>query len=142
MTVAMLLPGHVVWTKGNEFGDARKGGCVVRRADDPETGEAFVLVLTDSPAKVRQDSLILHRAKGGYDSLGLVARLERIAIGDLDPHATDDFRAYRKVWRFAIAALRAASLPPNDHLGSRGHDDLITAYRELRSTAEMLERNA
>lgn len=143
MTTQLLLPGSMVWSKGsNPYGDGRKGGMVVRNDDNPDTGERFVLILTDSVAKPRQDSVILHRPKGGYANLGLVARLERMSLDDIDAHAADDFRSARKVWRYAIAALRAASLPPNDHMGTRAHDELITAYRLLRAEAEMLQRGA
>jgi hypothetical protein len=141
--LATIQAGHLVWSKGtNDFGDGRRGGMVVRRDDNPDTGERFLLILTDSPANPRQDSLIRQKAKGGHERMGLVARLERMSLDDLDANAADDFRAAGRVWTYAIKALRAASVPPCDRIGSRLHDDLITAYRILRSEAELLHRGA
>lgn len=142
MTVTgVLLPGQMIWTRGaNEFGDQRRGGMVVRNDDNPDTGERFVLILTDSPADPRQDSLIRQKAKGGYERMGQVARLERMSVDDIDLGAADDFRPAKRVWTYAVKALRAASVPPADRMGTRLHDDLITAYRTLRAEAEMLNR--
>lgn len=139
--LATLKPGQIIWSRGrNDYGDGRKGGMVVRPDDNPDTGERFVIILTDSASRPRQDSLLLHRSKGGFTQLGLVARLERMAVADIDPAATDDFRSANKVWRYAVKALLASALPPNDRMGTKAHDALITAYRTLRAEAEMLQR--
>lgn len=137
-----LRTGHIVWTRGaNAFGDGRLGGMVLRRDDNPDNGEQFVVILTDCAAQPRQGSLLYHRPKGGYDNLGLVARLERVAVDDLDPtYAADDFRGHRKVRDYAIKALRAACVPPAHVIGSRAHDDLLTAYRVLRAEADLIEK--
>lgn len=141
--LAQLQVGIVIWSKGtNDFGDGRLGGMVVRRDDDPDTGERFVLILTDSAARPRQGSVMYHRPKGGFDNLGLVARLERLSLDDVDAGAMDDFRYGGKIKDYAIKALRAASVPPAHVIGSRAHDELITAYRVLRAEAELLERGA
>lgn len=143
MTATTIKPGVMVWSRGtNDFGDGRRGGMVIRSDDDQDTGERFVLVLTDSPANPRQDSLIRQKAKGGHERLGLVARLERMALADVDPAAADDFRHARQLWTYAIKALRAASVPPADRMGSRLHDDLISAYRTLRAEAQLLQKGA
>lgn len=144
LDVNALLPGQKVWSKGaNEFGDGRLGGMVVRYDDDQDTGERFVQIVTRSLTTPPPGRLYLSAQKGrGYVDLGPLARMHRLAVADIAPDATDGFRHAKGVWDMAIQALRASSVPPANHLGSRLHDDLFTAYRTLREVAQELQRAA
>lgn len=146
LDVNHLLPGQMVWQKSSAldpYGDLRLGGCVVRYDDDQDTGERFVLIVTRSHTTPPPGRLYLSTRKGrGYTDLGPLARLHRLAVSDIDPASTDGFRHARGVWDMAIQALRAASVPPANHIASTRHSDLVSAYRVLRAVAEELKREA
>lgn len=142
--LAALLPGTVLCSKGeNVYGDSRILGMLIR-SQPTDDGEPAVVILTNSPRKPRQPSLKLchedNRHRIRYENLGLVARLERLLVCDIDPTATPTDRVAEKVRKYARYALMAAALPPNDHIGTKGHDDLISAYRILRDEAILLGR--
>ena len=140
--LATLKVGAMVWTRGtNEFGDQRTGGCIVGVGVDRETGERVATLITNSPTTPRQPSLYLIR-RNKHEPLGLIARLVRVPVGDIDPAAHDDHRDHRQVWGWAKRALVASTLAPNDHFGTKGHDDLITAYRTLRAEAQTLNQES
>lgn len=145
LDVNALLPGQMVWSRGREhdFGDSRLGGMVVKYDDDPDTGERFVLVVTKSLTVPPPGRLYRSDGKGrSYIDLGVLARMHRLAVADIDPSATDGFRHVRSVWGMALDALRASTVPPAHHLGSALHDGLFSAYRVLRTVAQELEREA
>lgn len=142
LDVNNLLPGQMVWSKGtHDFGDSRLGGMVVRYDDDPDTGERFVQIVTQSFTTPPPGRLYLSAIKGrGFTDLGPLARMHRLAVADIDPGATDGFRHKRSVTHMALAALRSSTVPPANHIGGALHDDLFTAYRVLRGVAQQLER--
>lgn len=145
MTDLATIPiGTMLFTRGtNVYGDSRIGGMYVREDDPTEDGERQVTILTNSPLRPRQASLILHhehKTRNSYEQLGLVHRLQALKVSDIDPHAADNFRTVEKVWKAARSALIAAALPPNNHIGSRLHNDLLQAYWVLRDEAVSLER--
>jgi hypothetical protein len=145
-----LLPGLMVWDHGDEFGDARSGGMVVRVEADAD-GETQVVVITDEQTQPRRrPSLIVHHQDGrkgakrpAYEDIGVVARLVRVPVADIDPAAADGFRHHAKVLDHARKALFAAAvalLP--DYFNPHTHDEMVSAYRILRAEAQMLERGA
>lgn len=145
MTDLATIPiGTMLWSKGeNVYGDQRIGGMYVREDEPTEDGERQVVILTNSALKPRQPFLILHhdrRTRTAYEHLGLIYRLQVLKVSDIDPHAADSFRSASKVWEGARRALIAAALPPNHHVGTKGHDALISAYWALRDEAVVLGR--
>ena len=140
MTDLATIPiGTMLWTRGVQpYGDNRIGGMYVREASPTEDGERQVTILTNSPLRPRQVSLIVHhanRTRDSYEQLGLVHRLQTLKVSDIEPDIADSFRTASKVWSYARSALIAAALPPNNHIGTRGHNDLIAAYWLLREEA-------
>ncbi len=141
-------PGQFVWDKGDQFGDKRNGGMVVRIEADAD-GESQVVVITDSydNAALKRPSLMVHHHDGrkgerrpAYEDIGPVARLVRIPVADIDVGAASDFRNYAKVLDHARMALFAACvtwLP--DYRDDRAHDEYLTVYRVLRAEAQALE---
>ena len=140
VNLAALKAGTVVWTKGqNEFSDGATGGAFIRRSHDPETGEEVATILTYQAATPRQGSLHLLDRRGGNRDLGLVARLIRVPMSEVRmPH--DDHRDWRKVHAYALRALLAAALPPNNDIESRHHGAYVDAYMVLMYEAVELHR--
>ena len=137
--LAALKAGTIVWTKGGEYGDEATGGAFIRRSHDPETGESLATILTYQAATPRQGSLHLLDRRGGNRDLGLIARLIRVPMSELRPPA-DDHRDWRKVHAYALRALLAAALPPNNDIESPTHGALIDCYRVLFHEAIELHR--
>ena len=137
--LAALKAGQIVWTKGGEYGDDATGGAFIRRSHDPETGEAMATVLTYQAATPRQGTLHLLDRRGGNRDLGLIARLIRVPMSELRPPA-DEHRDWRRVHSYALRALIAAALPPNNDIESRQHGEYVEAYMVLMHEAIELHR--
>jgi hypothetical protein len=147
MTLTIAI-GQRLHDRGrNEYGDNITVGYVVAVEQPDAEGVAHVVVLTDSqPAnpKRRSPVVILHHQDGrrnAYDNIGPVARLERIALEDVDPASLEHYSDHHALWaaaRKALFAAAVASLP-----GFRGRNDhaaLLDAFRALRDAAIDKER--
>jgi hypothetical protein len=147
MTLTIAI-GQRIHDRGqNEYGDGITVGYVVEVEQPDADGVAHVVVLTDSQpaqAKRRSPALILHHQdgrKGAYDNLGPVARLERLALEDVDPASLEHYSDHHALWaaaRKALFAAAVASLP--DFRARNNHAALLDAYRALRDAAIERER--
>jgi hypothetical protein len=146
--VSMIQVGQRVHDRGrNAYGDGITIGYVVRVEQPDADGVAHVVVLTDTqPAqpKRRSPAIIIHHQdgrKGAYQQLGPVARLERIALEEVDPASLSHYSDHHALWaaaRKALFAAAVASLPGYRH--RNGHGELIEAWRALRDAAIEKER--
>lgn len=145
MTLTIAIGQRITDRGANEFGDNITIGYVVAVEEPDADGVAHVVVLTDSqPAKNRRPFLILHHQdgrKGAYESLGPVARLERIALESVDPLSLEHYSDAHALWGAARKALFAAAVASLPGFRCRNdHASLIDAWRVLRDAALDKER--
>lgn len=147
MTLTIAI-GQRLHDRGqNEFHDGITIGYVVKVEQPDAEGVAHVVILTDSqPAnpKRRSPVVILHHQdgrRGAYDNIGPVARLERMALEDVDPASLEHYSDHHALWaaaRKALFAAAVASLPGTRHRNN--HGEFIDAWKALRDAALDKER--